>query len=109
MNFTPEIILLLVLVALGFFAAGAGSGTFLGKIWAKATAWDAQEAAKIKAAVTHDEGLAKAAWEITVSRLKAMEAEIEARAAADALPKPPAVTAAPIPAAVHPAGTAAGS
>ena len=57
MTITPELIGIAVLALLVVFAAGAGSGTFLGKLWTKAKAWDAAEASKLKAEFTKIEAV----------------------------------------------------
>jgi hypothetical protein len=71
MTITPELIGLAILALLVVFAAGAGSGTFLGNLWTKAKAWDAAEAAKakaefskIEAAVSTDAKVVKATAEV---------------------------------------------
>jgi len=83
MTINPDLLLLAGLLVLVAFAAGAGSGTFLGSIWAKAKAWEASEAAKAKAdvasiehAVARDEEIVK----LLTAKLKEAVAQVKAEA-----------------------------
>ena len=94
MTIPTELILPGLAALLVAFAAGAGSGTFLGKLWAKAKAWDAHlaaqikaEEAKVQATLVKPVGEVKAAGEIVAEEVRRFLLSIDARAKADAAAK----------------------
>ena len=93
MNIPVDLIIPGILVLLVVFAAGAGSGTFLGKLWTKAKAFDAAESTKLKAELAKMGAVLKPieadvkavgeiGWDEVAKVVAAWKAELEAAVAA---------------------------